>query len=64
MVLNLVPLSLDQRTFKDTLATPLKSVVRKAEKDLKQIRKNKEREEKAFDICLEKIEKHTNYRID
>ena len=42
----------------DTLATPLKSVVRKAtEKDLKQIEKNKEREEKAFDICLEKIEK-------
>ncbi len=42
----------------DTLASPLKSVIRKATpKDMKQIEKNEEREEKAFHICLEKIEK-------
>ena len=38
---------------------PLKPIIRKASpKDMKQVEKNHEREEKAFQICLEKIEKH------
>lgn len=44
--------------LEDSLVMPIKTVIRKATpKDLKQIEKNKERELKAFDICLEKIEK-------
>ena len=47
-----------KEVFEDTVVAPVKPVIRKATpKDLKQIEKNKEREEKAFDICLEKIEK-------
>ena len=47
-----------KEVFEDTVGAPVKPVIRKATpKDLKQIEKNKEREEKAFDICLEKIEK-------
>ena len=43
---------------KNTLVSPLKPVMRKATaKDLRQIEKNGEREEKAFGICLEKIAK-------
>ena len=38
---------------------PLKPIVRRATtKDLQQASKNKEREKRAFGICLEKIEKH------
>lgn len=38
---------------------PLKPIVRKATaKDLRQVERNKEREKKAFSICLEKIAKH------
>lgn len=38
---------------------PLKPIIRKATaKDLRQVEKNKEREKKAFKICLEKIAKH------
>ena len=40
---------------KDSLVTPVKEVMRKATpKDLQQLEKNEEREEKAFAICLEK----------
>ena len=47
-----------KEVFEDTVVAPVKPVIRQAtQKDLKQIEKNKEREEKAFDICLEKIEK-------
>lgn len=43
---------------KDSLVTPVKEVMRKATpKDLQQLEKNEEREEKAFAICLEKIAK-------
>lgn len=43
---------------KDSLVMPVKEVMRKATpKDLQQLEKNKEREEKAFAICLEKIAK-------
>ena len=38
---------------------PLKPIIRKATaKDVRQVEKNKEREKKAFTICLEKIAKH------
>ena len=38
---------------------PLKPIIRKATaKDLRQVEKNKEREKKAFGICLNKIAKH------
>jgi cell fate regulator YaaT (PSP1 superfamily) len=38
---------------------PLKPIIRKATpKDLRQVERNKEREKKAFTICLEKIAKH------
>lgn len=38
---------------------PLKPIIRKASpKDLRQVERNKEREKKAFGICLEKIAKH------
>jgi hypothetical protein len=38
---------------------PLKPIIRRAlPKDLKQVEKNKEREKKAFTVCLEKIAKH------
>lgn len=47
-----------KEVLEDTIVTPVKPLIRKATpKDLKQIEKNKEREEKAFHICLEKIEK-------
>lgn len=43
---------------KDSLVMPVKEVMRKATpKDLQQLEKNEEREEKAFGICLEKIAK-------
>ena len=43
---------------KDSLVMPVKEVMRKATpKDLQQLEKNDEREEKAFVICLEKIAK-------
>ena len=43
---------------KDSLVMPVKVVMRKATpKDLQQLEKNEEREEKAFAICLEKIAK-------
>ena len=43
---------------KDSLVMPVKEVMRKATpKDLQQLEKNEEREEKAFTICLEKIAK-------
>ena len=43
---------------KDSLVMPVKEVMRKATpKDLLQLEKNEEREEKAFAICLEKIAK-------
>lgn len=42
----------------DSLVMPVKEVMRKATpKDLQQLEKNEEREEKAFAICLEKIAK-------
>ncbi len=38
---------------------PLKPIIRKATaKDMRQVEKNKEREKKAYSICLEKIAKH------
>ena len=47
-----------KEVFEDSVVAPVKPVIRQAtSKDLKQIEKNKEREEKAFEICLEKIEK-------
>ena len=47
-----------KEVFEDSVVSPVKPVIRKATpKDLKQIEKNKEREEKAFEICLEKIGK-------
>ena len=43
---------------KDSLVMPVKEVMRKSTpKDLQQLEKNEEREEKAFAICLEKIAK-------
>lgn len=43
---------------KDNLVIPVKQVMRKATlKDLQQLEKNEEREEKAYAICLEKIAK-------
>lgn len=43
---------------KDSFVMPVKEVMRKATpKDLQQLEKNEEREEKAFAICLEKIAK-------
>lgn len=43
---------------KDSLVMPVKEVMRKATpKDVQQLEKNEEREEKAFAICLEKIAK-------
>ena len=47
-----------KKVAKDSLVTPVKEVMRKATpKDLQQLEKNEEREEKAFAICLEKIAK-------
>ena len=41
------------------IVQPLKPIIRKATaKDLRQLERNKEREKKAFAICLEKIAKH------
>ncbi len=43
----------------ENIVHPLKKLIRIAtEKDLKTVEENKEKEKKAFDICLEKIEKH------
>lgn len=43
----------------DEIVAPLKNVIRKAnDEDYKKNKDNKELEEKAFDICLKKIEKH------
>ena len=45
---------------KDNLVMPVKQVMRKATlKDLQQLEKNEEREEKAYAICLEKIAKRS-----
>lgn len=58
---------------KDNLVMPVKQVMRKATlKDLQQLEKNEEREEKAYAICLEKIAKrrlpmkliHVEYTFD
>ena len=47
-----------KEVYEDSVVAPVEPVSRQAtSKDLKQIEKNKEREEKAFEICLEKIEK-------
>ncbi len=47
-----------KEVVKDYLVMPVKEVMRKATpKDLQQLEKNEEREEKAFAICLEKIAK-------
>ncbi len=43
----------------EKIVHPLKKLIRIAtENDLKTVKENKEKEKKAFDICLEKIEKH------
>lgn len=43
----------------DSIVQPLKKVIRAAtEEDMEQERKNKEKEKDAFNICVEKIEKH------
>ncbi len=43
----------------DKIVHPLKKLIRIATKeDLETVARNKEKEKKAFDICLEKIEKH------
>ena len=43
----------------EKIVHPLKKLIRIAtEKDLQTVKENKEKEKKAFDICLEKIEKH------
>ncbi|WP_101912841.1 PSP1 domain-containing protein [Megasphaera vaginalis (ex Bordigoni et al. 2020)] len=43
----------------DDVVQPLKPILRRAvPKDYKQLERNKEKEKKAFSICLEKIEKH------
>lgn len=47
-----------KEVLKDNLVMPVKQVMRKATlKDLQQLEKNEEREEKAYAICLEKIAK-------
>ena len=50
----------ENREVKDEgIVHPLKKLIRIAtEKDLQTVAENKEKEKKAFDICLEKIEKH------
>ncbi|MCY6370265.1 PSP1 domain-containing protein [Clostridium ganghwense] len=41
------------------VVTPLKNVIRKAEEeDIKKHLENKQKQKEAFDVCLEKIEKH------
>lgn len=51
----IAPRSVDE----SEVVQPLKPIVRKATaKDLSQVERNKEREKKAFGICLEKIAKH------
>ena len=43
----------------DEIVSPLKKVVRIAtEADIKTMNENREKDKKAFDICMEKIEKH------
>ncbi len=43
----------------EEITSPLKPVIRKAtDNDRKTVESNKEKEKKAFDICLEKIQKH------
>lgn len=51
---------IEPRGVKDAeVVQPLKPIVRRATvKDLRQVEKNKEREKKAFSVCLEKIAKH------
>ena len=51
---------IESRGVKDAeVVQPLKPIVRRATvKDLRQVEKNKEREKKAFSVCLEKIAKH------
>jgi cell fate regulator YaaT (PSP1 superfamily) len=51
----IAPRSVDE----SEVVQPLKPIIRKATvKDLRQVERNKEREKKAFGICLEKIAKH------
>ena len=43
----------------ESIVKPLKSIIRKAtEEDLKKVEENREKEKKAFDICLQKIKNH------
>lgn len=43
----------------NNLASPLKKIIRKAnDKDIEKLKQKKEKEKKAFNICLEKIAKH------
>jgi cell fate regulator YaaT (PSP1 superfamily) len=43
----------------ESIVKPLKTIMRKAtEADMKTVEENHKKEEKAFDICLEKIKKH------
>lgn len=51
---------IDPRDVEDTeVVQPLKPIIRQATaKDMRQVERNREREKKAFQICLEKIAKH------
>ena len=43
----------------ESIVKPLKAIIRKAtEEDLKKVEENREKEKKAFDICLQKIKNH------
>ena len=43
----------------ESIVKPLKTIIRKATpEDLKKVEENREKEKKAFDICLEKIKNH------
>ena len=43
----------------ESIVKPLKTIIRKAtEADMKTVEENRKKEEKAFDICLEKIKNH------
>ena len=52
--------AMEERTLTDDeIVHPLKKIMRKANQDdLKKVDKNKEKEKKAFEICLKKIEDH------
>ncbi|MCR4563846.1 MAG: stage 0 sporulation family protein [Clostridiales bacterium] len=43
----------------EAIVKPLKAIIRKAtDEDLRKVEENREKEEKAFDICLQKIKNH------